>query len=293
MSLINLKDDFGSFYTSIEKVFVCEFISGHGGDFFITLYSTCNNDFIRFKTTEEDLKERLYTPNTNMPGNNIGGKLIRYDSVLPIKSDLMKIIEQNINNHNTKKKYLNTATHPISLTYFNSTGPEQKKNSELVYPSETLFDLFDLEYKAIVLVPTTFMSYCFIKFYNDSLSDDQEVRDVHMIETLTAHTPKGPSIINSKKNISSITCIDHIDILLNCHEQLLPLCKKLVNDNFNEEMFNMTLEFYLDKKIKLFLEWFNNLNELRENQEIFFNKHRSDHDFFIVNSSNIHRFLDD
>ena len=62
----------------LPKGYLFEFLSGHGGDFFITLASKCSYKFVGAWESTNEAYERLqeFAETGKMPGNNIGKKLI-------------------------------------------------------------------------------------------------------------------------------------------------------------------------------------------------------------------------
>ena len=287
MAIIDLyASEFDGVYDSVEKIFLCEFIPGHGGDFFVTLYSLCNNDFIKCIEENKNIEDRLVNF-PNMPGNNLGGKYLFKDSYIMIEKDLIKFSKFNINRGN--KKYINLVTHPTIIT--------EIKNNQVVpnygnYPADDIFDLFDLEYEVIILLPTTFESFCFSMCYYESRGMDITNITRNLIESLTQFNTGGESLTQHKNFNHFVTYIDHIDILLNCPEKFLPLCKKISSKNIDETMFNYTLNFYIDNKVTDYRNWFKNLSsEKMKFLKDIYQEYKTEYKFTIVNSKNIDEFL--
>jgi hypothetical protein len=271
-------------FKNIKNIYVCEFISGHGGDFFITLYSTCNKDFLRFLKNKEELLSRFDKNDTSikfrMPGNNIGGKIMYStgDMEENIINDLNKLLLQQPT-ESPNSKFLNIATHPYKMIDIRD-GIEKKTNISI---SSYIYNFFEskYEYKNIILVPTTFESFAFIEYF-------RHLEGLPIQSNL--YNSESDSVINSKEIKGDIICIDHIDIALNCEGKLLSLCKKLVNDNYDEDMFEMTLNYYKEKKLEKFLDWLNT-TPLREQLEEKYNENKQEHAFTVINSKNIDEFL--
>lgn len=288
MAIIDLYESkFNGVYNSIEKVFLCEFIGGHGGDFFITLYSLCNNDFISCIGPKSLIEDRL-TNYPNMPGNNIGGKYINKESKISINRDLENSSKFDINHEN--KKYINIATHPTILT--------SRENNRLIhyfpgeYPADDIFDLFDLEYEVIILLPTTFESFSFTMCYLESYISDIDSIKRNLVESLTQFKTGGESLTQHVNFNHTATYIDHIDILLNCPDNFLPLCKKISSENIDEKIFNYTLNFYLDNKVVNYRNWFKNLPAEKMNfLKNIYQEHKTEYTFNVINSKNIDDFL--
>ena len=271
-------------FKNIKSIYVCEFISGAGGDFFITLYSTCNKDFLRFLNNKKSLLSRFDKNDASikfrMPGNNIGGKIMYLidDMEENIINDLNKILMQQ-QTESPNSKFLNIATHPYKMIDVRN-GLEKKTNISI---SSYIYNFFEskYEYKNIILVPTTFESFAFIEYfrYTEGLPIQPNL-----------YNSESDSVINSKEIKGDIICIDHIDIALNCEDKLLPLCKKLVNDNYDEDMFEMTLNYYKEKKLEKFLEWLKETPLLNQLKQIY-QDNKQEHSFTVINSKNIDEFL--
>jgi hypothetical protein len=284
-------EDYG--FRNIKNIYLCEFITGHGGDYFITLYSVCHRDFLRFLDSKEDLETRFnHHLNTDtklrMPGNNIGKKLIfiRDDIESHIIDDLKKLLIRRP--EYVDAKFLNMATHPIKMVDDRSGTRQHTDIKSATY----IYSFFEskYEYKNIILVPTTFESFAFIAYfmYSEGEPDTTIIRDIPY--ALYVHTDVGDSVINSDEFKGDVVYIDHMDIALNCEGKFLPLSKKLINDNYDDDMFEMTLDFYRKQKLEKFLEWLKT-TPLREQLEQIYNDNKQDHKFTVINSKNIDEFL--
>lgn len=280
-------------FRNIKNIYLCEFITGHGGDYFITLYSVCHKDFLRFLDSNNDLKARFNYNSVEgnkfrMPGNNIGKKMIfiRNDIESYIIDDLKKLLIRRP--ECVDAKFLNMATHPIKMVDDRSGSRQHTDISTASY----IYNFFEskYEYKNVILVPTTFESFAFIAYFmhTEGEPDTSIIRDVPY--ALHVHTDNGDSVINSNEFKGDVIYIDHIDIALNCEGKFLPLCKKIVSDNYDDDMFELTLEYYRKQKLEKFLEWLNT-TPLREQLEQIYNENKRDYKFTIVNSKNIDEFL--
>lgn len=106
--MINLKE-LG--YPNIEQLYLFDFVPGAGGDFFITLASKCSSDFVNCWQDDVDMLGRMleFEETSKMPGNNIGGKLIDFDTIGEYKQQILADLYSVGGSEATKMSF---CTHP-------------------------------------------------------------------------------------------------------------------------------------------------------------------------------------
>jgi hypothetical protein len=225
---------------NIKKVFLTEFIPGHGGDFFITLFSGAGQNFVGSFTKDRIIK-RL-SEGGNMPGNNVGGKLINYIS----SEDMVNHINNSICKIKSKDKDYYSRTHIHFATHPNK---QQDFNVRDLLKSHT-----NLPLQKINLIPSTADSvlwcvYHFIKQYD--IPNDQYDGIINTILHNVTKTELSDTDIN----------FDHIDILINNKQQLFQIANHISDSNIDKEVFDIILEYYTNTKLKSYLEWMSAIKE--------------------------------
>lgn len=291
----NLKSDYN--LDCLEKIFHCEFSSGHAGDFFISLYSLANADFPN-SVPEFDMLTWRLDQKVIMPGNNIGGKINETvpHAIKRIRQtmDELRDMKQSVYDL-TKIKYLNFASHPSKLS---NPQADESRHTNIPdagrvltytdeYPYDVLEELFDstMPIDRFILVPTTFESamftVCFFCCYNTQESlkvTDQEILAI-MKEQLDNYLPTGDSMINIAGVRDTAKFIDHVDIAFNSKEKILALCKDIVSNNIDMQRWNYIYNHYMNTRVTEFYDWMQQmqatrnalyvqLEELYENHEI-------------------------
>jgi len=106
--MINLKE-LG--YPNIKQIYLFDFVPGAGGDFFITLASKCSPEFVNCWQNDVDMLDRIieFEETSKMPGNNIGGKLIYYDTIGEYKQQILADLYSIGGSDATKMSF---CTHP-------------------------------------------------------------------------------------------------------------------------------------------------------------------------------------
>jgi len=256
---------------SLDKIYLTEFTSGHGGDYFISLYGLSNNNFLKILYTFDHVVDRLDDLKSSMPGNNIGSKLIRPEHVT---ADLIKLDLDNLLARDPDQlphvKYLQLASHPQYIaTDRTAQDIINNVNREPGTPIGHDHDLrvysfaysfFDREYKNIVLLPTTVESVMFILHYEykyksmPNYISFNEFAKEFTDNIINAYTESNLSLL-SLYNPETFEVIDHIDITLSTPDMLLPLAIKLTDDDIDIVAFEYIKDYYVKRKLTAFTRW--------------------------------------
>jgi len=229
--MINLKE------YDVEKIFLTDFIGGHGGDFFITLFAGCNTDFIGHFDYDRLVKRLTEHPST-FPGNNFGKKMIN-TTVDEFENECSIDLEKFGKKTN---KCVNVCTHPL-------TGP-----SDNIKFLKSVFG--NMHIQRIRLVPFTFQSALWYVWFfeNKKTNLSKEIMENRIDNILV-------EVSHHMQTSENDIVLDHIDITLNNPEALYDLCKNISSDNIDKNMFDYSLNTYLQGKVTEFKAWYETIQQ--------------------------------
>ena len=143
-------------HSNLRKGYLFHFLSGHGGDFFITLASKCSRNFVGAWHDDKAVITRMneFVITGKMPGNNIGKKLIDgtwQDYKKSISNELIKLDDNRPN--------ISFCTHP-------------GQNQVDIKPH--LEDWLNIPIQEIHLIPTTQQSLDWMDFHYDPIHAFQQ-----------------------------------------------------------------------------------------------------------------------
>ena len=147
----------GLLMSSLRKGYLFEFLSGHGGDFFITLASKCSYKFVGAWESTNEAYERLqeFAETGKMPGNNIGKKLI--DGTW---ADYKASIQADMDRLQSDKPLISFCTH-------------YGQNTVDILPH--LEDWLQIPIEKVDLIPTTLQSQYWIDCFYDPIPEFQKL----------------------------------------------------------------------------------------------------------------------
>lgn len=231
--MINLKD-IG--YPNIKEIYLFDFVPGSGGDMFITLASRCSGDFVNCWKDDIDMQERMeeFEETMKMPGNNIGGKLIDFNTIGEYKQQILADLYSIGGSDATKISF---CTHP--------TGSNLD-----VRISDVLAHCFpEIPITRVGLFTNSLISKQFTLYsYYDCIDFDGYYIDCLQDETSRFIYWEDPE--NS-------FLIDHIDLFINDQvkfKQAVLEFAGMVNWNW----YSKIIEIYTRVKVEPFLKWYSN-----------------------------------
>lgn len=144
---------------SLRKGYLFTFLSGHGGDFFITCASKCSRNFIGAWHDKKQVITRMneFVLTKKMPGNNIGKKLIE-----GTWQDYKKSIDIEIAQLQDTRPYVSFCTH------YGQNKVDIKPHLE---------DHLGIPIQEINLIPTTQQSWDWIDYHYDSKHKEHAPED--------------------------------------------------------------------------------------------------------------------
>lgn len=197
-----------------RKAYLFRFLSGHGGDFFITLACGCSTTFLKSFSYDGELEDRIdeFKETGLAYGCNTGGKLIE-----STWDQYKKQIQDDIDYQKGRKHLQNMEYPNIAFT----THYEQNK----VDIKSNLEEWLNISVTEVNLLPTTEQSWSWVDYHwNYRVTEDIGVNG-----------------------------IDHIDLLLNDRNKLYEHIEN-IGENINWNYVDKWMNAYTERKIKPFLE---------------------------------------
>lgn len=222
----------------IKQAYLTNFYGGHGGDFFITLFAKACTDFYGLHIDPmEELEHRLQ-PELNMPGNNIGGKLIHMQSADHVDKTINDDLDR-IHSHPKKETRVYG-----NMIHFATHYPQESKIDVVDY----VLNNVDVPCKYIRLIPSNWTSYLWI-LHHYHVSAEYE----SFIEQVIPHLEDDINKHDADYNI------DHIDLFINNRHRLRKLCDDIVYPNkIDDGLYDYIINFY-EHKLEKFNIWVENL----------------------------------
>ena len=223
-------------YPNIEKIYLFDFTPGHGGDFFITLASKCSPEFVYAWQNTEQMQDRMqeFLETKQMPGNNIGGKLIYADSVSEYKQQILADLYRIGGSTATKMSF---CTHP--------TG--DNVNTRISDVLKHCFPRIPIQRVALTITSKISEYFTIYSYYND---DSEYTR-------LTLRRTQDPeSRFIYWEDPKNTLLVDHMDLFINNPVQF----KNSVQDiagTVNWDWYNYIIEMYAETKVDPSLKWYN------------------------------------
>lgn len=236
--MINLKE-LG--YPNVNELYLFDFVPGCGGDFFITLASKCSSDFVNCWENDLDMETRMaeFRETKLMPGNNIGGKLIYYDTIGEYKQQILADLYRIGGSDATKMSF---CTHP--------TG-----NNVNTRITDVLADCFpDIPIKCVALCTQSLISKQFTLYHYYDLLDF----DGYYLDTLQDEHSRFIRWLDPENTL----LIDHINLLINDPVKFKQAVLDITGPvSLNWNWYTSIIETYTEYKVDEFLVYYRNTFE--------------------------------
>ncbi len=203
---------------NLRKAYLFNFLSGHGGDFFITLASKCSRVHAGAWKDEQTFNERLdeFKVTGKMPGNNIGTKLINGDWDL-----YRKMIEDNLAEFRSMSHWKEGDI--MSFCTHWGQNPDPTLKSRLEHWLQT-------EVEQVNMIPKTDVSRLFAD-----------------------HSYQWKVLYNTVPE--DAVGIDHIDLLLNDRDELFKQVER-IGEDLNWKYVEKVVDVYMEYKVQPFLDYY-------------------------------------
>jgi len=221
-------------YPNLEKIYLFDFTPGHAGDFFITLASKCSTEFVNGWTDMGQVTERMqeFERTKLFPGNNIGGKLIDFDT----HNEYRDVIQADLDRIGpSDRRFMSFCTHP--------TG-----NNHSVRISDVLTEMFPnvpLQRVALSISTDISMAWTVYNYYNDFSQ--------HVKSTITRTQDERSRFIYWEDPMNTLV-IDHIDLLINDPVKLKHQVLEIA-EYVDWDFFNYAWNAYHKVKVNSFVKW--------------------------------------
>lgn len=204
---------------NLRKAYLFNFLSGHGGDFFITLASKCSKVHANAWQDDETFNERMeeFKVTGIMPGNNIGTKLIYKDW-----QEYQKMIENHLQELRgyafwKEKEVASFCTH-------------WGQTADIPGLRDSLENYLQAPVEQVNMIPKTEIS----KLFAD-----------HVYKWNVLHDSVPADAVG----------IDHIDLLLNDRDELYKQVER-IGEDVNWKRVEQVIDIYMEYKVQPFLDYY-------------------------------------
>jgi hypothetical protein len=229
-------DDLASLgYPNVNKLYLFDFSPGHGGDFFISLASKCARDHVNSWNTWEEMEERLdqFRETKLMPGNNIGGKLINYNTTEDFKEQIFTDLKRIGGSDATKMSF---CTHPIG----------DNKDVKIRSVLEHCFPGTPIQQVALDIESPASEYFTMYNYYND----DSDFSKQHLRRQRNENSRW--IFWNDPENT---IVLDQMTLMFEDRAGLKQRAQAI--GDINDEFYDRVIEVYSEVKVNPFLKWWN------------------------------------
>lgn len=226
-------------YPNVNKLYLFDFSPGHGGDFFITLASKCASDHVNSWNTWEEMEERLdeFREKKLMPGNNIGGKLINYNTIEDYAEQIIKDLKYIGGSDASKMSF---CTHPIG----------NNKDVKIHTVLEHCFPGIPIQQVALGIESPASEYFTMYSYYNDDSDFSRQALQRQRNEDSRWIYWNDPE---------NTIVLDQMTLMFEDKAQLKQQAQAI--GNINNKFYDRVIEVYSEVKVNPFLKWWNNRNK--------------------------------
>lgn len=226
-------------YPNVNKLYLFDFSPGHGGDFFITLASKCSSDHVNSWKSVDEMEERLneFKETKMMPGNNIGGKLINYNTIEDYAEQIIQDLKRIGGSDANKMSF---CTHP--------TGDNKDVTIRSVL--EHCFPGIPIQQVAMDIKSPASEYFTMYSYYNDDSDFSRQALKRQRNEDSRWIYWNDPE---------NTIVLDQMTLMFDDRAKLKQQAQAI--GNVNNKFYDRVIEVYSEVKVNPFLKWWNNRNK--------------------------------